>query len=104
MKEVETHQEFLSIINAEKYVIVDFFATWCGPCVRIAPVFKQLAEANPDVTFIKVDVDTNGETSQFAQIKAMPTFIAYANGKEVERITGASDTKLAELVQKVKTH
>ena len=102
MKEVKTLEEFEAEINGNKYVVVDFFATWCGPCIRIAPFFQNLADSNPDVTFIKVDVDINSETAAKVGIKAMPTFVAFANGKEFERLQGANDSKLADLVNRVK--
>merc|ERR1712023_434740 len=65
----------------DKLVVVDFTATWCGPCQRIAPVFQKLAEEMPDVVFVKVDVDENEETAGECGIQAMPTFQYYKNGE-----------------------
>merc|ERR1712230_83825 len=61
----------------DKLVVVDFTATWCGPCQRIAPVFAKLAEEMPDVVFVKVDVDENDETASACGIQSMPTFQFY---------------------------
>eukprot|EP00386_Alphamonas_edax_P004558 GDKI01014393.1.p2 GENE.GDKI01014393.1~~GDKI01014393.1.p2 ORF type:complete len:107 (+),score=39.64 GDKI01014393.1:79-399(+) len=77
-----------------KLVVVDFFATWCGPCVRIAPVVEQLSNENADVVFVKVDVDKAADVSQTYHIEAMPTFIYFKNGQEISRHTGASADKI----------
>jgi len=79
VKEIKTKQEFDEIISQSKLVVVDFTATWCGPCQRIAPVFSDLAEANPEVEFIKVDVDANEEVASACAIQSMPTFHFYKN-------------------------
>jgi thioredoxin 1 len=70
-------------------VVIDFFATWCGPCKRIAPTYEKLAEAFPNITFLKVDVDESGELVNMFNISAMPTFVFLKNGKEILRVEGA---------------
>merc|ERR1712212_1058984 len=83
-------------------VVIDFTATWCGPCKRIGPVFEKLAEEYPDIKFFKVDVDKNGEVSELEGISAMPTFKFYVGGKALDFVLqGASEDKLKEQLQKL---
>ena len=75
VQHVNTHKEFKNIIeNYNSLIAVDFTATWCGPCKKIAPVFNELNNKYNNVMFIKVDVDDNEETSEACNIRAMPTF------------------------------
>merc|ERR1712227_576174 len=85
-----------------KLVVVDFTASWCGPCQRIAPVFAKLAEEMPDVVFVKVDVDENEETASACGIQAMPTFQFYKNAAKVHEFSGASEDKIREALGKFK--
>ena len=71
---VETKAEFDAIVAGDKLVVVDFTATWCGPCQMIGPKFAAMADEFPDVQFVKVDVDENDETAAACGIEAMPTF------------------------------
>merc|ERR1711998_316770 len=82
----------------DKLVVVDFTASWCGPCQRIAPVFTKLAEEMPDVVFVKVDVDENEETAQACGIQAMPTFQFYKGGAKLHEFSGASEDKIREAI------
>jgi len=84
----------------DKLVVVDFTATWCGPCQKIGPYFAELAGEYPDVVFVKVDVDENDEVAQECGISAMPTFQAYKNGAKVAEMVGASEDKLKTFVTK----
>merc|ERR1712046_388367 len=86
----------------DKVVIVDFTATWCGPCQRIAPFFAELATKYPDCVFVKVDVDENEEVAAMCSVSAMPTFHAMKNGEKVDELVGASNEKLEALVTKNK--
>ena len=76
MKQPSTKAEFDAILAeaaaAGKAVVVDFTATWCGPCQRIAPLYAQLASEFPQAEFIKVDVDENQETAQACQVSSAP--------------------------------
>uniref|UniRef100_A0A8K9VAZ4 Thioredoxin domain-containing protein n=1 Tax=Oncorhynchus mykiss TaxID=8022 RepID=A0A8K9VAZ4_ONCMY len=67
----------------DKLVVVDFTATWCGPCQSIAPFFKGLSENYQSVVFLKVDVDDAPDVASFCDIKCMPTFHFYKNQKKV---------------------
>ncbi|KAL3869266.1 hypothetical protein ACJMK2_041970 [Sinanodonta woodiana] len=98
VKIVETLSEFNSIVkgSGNKLVVVDFTATWCGPCQRIAPLFAEMAEEMKDVIFIKVDVDQNEETASSCNINAMPTFQFYKNGQKLEEFSGADINKLKQ--------
>lgn len=80
--------------------IVDFFATWCGPCNAIAPLFEELSNKYLNVKFVKVDVDKCIETKNKYSISAMPTFIVLLNGQRVDMMKGADRTALEGLAHK----
>ena len=85
-----------------KLVVVDFTATWCGPCQMIAPLFGELSEKNPDVVFVKVDVDENQETAAACGINCMPTFQFYKNGAKTFEMQGADPNQLTAKVAALK--
>lgn len=82
----------------DKIVIVDFWATWCGPCIAIAPWFKEMSEKHEKTAvFAKVDVDENSETSEKYEISCMPTFKAFYNGELFDTVEGADKKSLEKL-------
>lgn len=85
-----TKAEFnAAMANAEnKLCVIDFTATWCGPCKAVAPKFHQLAEECKDALFFVVDVDVNGETAEECGVQSMPTFKFYKAGKDVHTVSG----------------
>ena len=98
-----TKKEFDELINRyENLVVVDFTATWCGPCQQIAPFYEEFASKNGDVVFLKVDVDENEETAEACGVQGMPTFQFYRGGEKIDEFTGASETKLIEYVEKLR--
>ncbi|KAL1932747.1 hypothetical protein VTP01DRAFT_8425 [Rhizomucor pusillus] len=94
-------EEFKQLISGDKLVVVDFYATWCGPCKLIAPKFEQLVEKYPNVIFAKVDVDEVTAVAEEVQIRAMPTFGYFKNGQKIGEVVGASivnvENKIKEL-------
>ena len=74
--------------------VVDCFAEWCGPCKMVAPKFTSWASEYPGIKFVKVDVDNSEDLAASLGIQAMPTFIFFKDGKEVERIQGANVPKI----------
>lgn len=90
-----TYQE---IINGDTPVLVDFHATWCGPCKAMAPVLKDVADAMGDkARIIKIDVDKNQALAQKLSVRGVPTFIIYQKGKILWRQSGMQSG--AELIQ-----
>ena len=81
-------------------IVVDYFATWCGPCVRIAPTFSQLAAKFKESVFLKVDVDENAEVAALENVRSMPTFKVYRYGAKTEEFSGADQHKLKALIEK----
>jgi thioredoxin 1 len=80
---------FNDIINSEKPVLVDFFATWCGPCQMLLPVLNQVKDSLQDrITIIKIDVDKNQELAQKHQVRGVPTMMLFQNGKQLWRQSG----------------
>ena len=102
VQKVATLAEFNNLIssNPGKLIVVDFTATWCGPCQFIKPIFHQLAEENTGSIFVQVDVDENSETAEEVGVSAMPTFFFYKDGNVVEQFAGANADKLKASVQK----
>eukprot|EP00978_Attheya_sp_CCMP212_P000302 scaffold578_cov50-Attheya_sp.AAC.2 len=85
----------------QKLVVIDFTATWCGPCQAMAPLFGQLAAefAPQGVVFLKVDVDDNADTAAKYQVSAMPTFLFLKGGQVVDRLMGANPDRLRSMIQ-----
>ncbi|RPD52413.1 thioredoxin-domain-containing protein [Lentinus tigrinus ALCF2SS1-7] len=81
-------------------IFVDFFATWCGPCKTIAPIYEQLASQYPNAVFLKVDVDRHQAIAQKYQIRAMPTFYTIRESGPVDSLQGADPRGLAAMVAK----
>ena len=80
LKHLDNKDEFDAIIK-EGTVLVDFFATWCGPCKMLSPVLEQVANENPDLTIVKIDVDEVGELAARFGIQSIPTLILFKNGE-----------------------
>ena len=103
VKEVKTLEEFEALLKDEtKLIVVDFTASWCGPCQMIKPHFEKMSEDYTDVVFIKVDVDENADTAEKAGISCMPTFHFYKGGAKVEEMQGANVDGLKSHVEKLK--
>lgn len=87
MVEVITDQNYEDATK-DGVVLIDFWATWCGPCKMQGPVIDELADERQDVTFTKMDVDENPDTPKSLGIMAIPTLIIKKNGEIVDRLTG----------------
>ena len=91
--------KFSEVIKSEKPVLVDFFATWCGPCKMMAPILHDLKAAVGDkVTILKIDVDKNPEVSSQFQVRGVPTLIIFKKGKVAWRQSGVVPAKELERV------
>ncbi|XP_004345172.2 thioredoxin [Capsaspora owczarzaki ATCC 30864] len=101
VQQINQDSEFAPAITGagSKLVVVDFFATWCGPCVRIAPFVDSLSTKYPNAVFLKVDVDKCKSVAQACGIRAMPTFQFFKNGAKIDDMTGADPAGLERKVQ-----
>ncbi|XP_039829061.1 thioredoxin H2-2-like [Panicum virgatum] len=86
--------------SSGKLMVIDFSASWCGPCRFIEPAFKEMASRYTDVVFVKIDVDELADVARTWKVEAMPTFVLAKGGKEVSRVVGA---KKDELERKIGT-
>lgn len=77
------------VIESDKPVLIDFFATWCGPCKMVSPVVDQIANERPDIKVCKLDVDKNLDLARTFQVMSVPTLVAIKNGKMINKIIGA---------------
>jgi thioredoxin 1 len=80
---------FDTIIKSEKPVLIDFFATWCGPCKTLAPILKQVKDnLGERITILKIDVDKNQQLASKYQVRGVPTMILFQNGVQLWRQSG----------------
>jgi len=89
---------FNDLILEDKVTVVDFHATWCGPCKVIAPTFEALSKAHPEANFLKVDVDEASDVSAECGIRAMPTFMVFRKGEKIGEVVGANPAALKAAV------
>ena len=93
-------EKFNEMINGEQLTLVDFFATWCGPCKMMHPILEQLKEKmGDDIRILKVDVDKNEALSMQYRIQSVPTLMLFKKGEMLLRQSGAMS--LNDLMQKI---
>ncbi|MDU5108198.1 MULTISPECIES: thioredoxin [unclassified Clostridium] len=76
------------VLNYEGVVLVDFWATWCGPCKMIAPVVEEVSKEVSNARFVKIDVDENENLANKYQISSIPTLMIFKNGTPVDTLVG----------------
>lgn len=100
-----TTAQFNETVNNNDLVLVDFWASWCGPCRAFAPTFKAASEKHPDVVFAKVDTEAEQELAAAAQIRSIPTLMAFKNGQMLFNQAGAlPPAALEDLIQQLKAY
>lgn len=99
VKEI-TETEFYEIIKNDKKVLIDCYATWCGPCKMLSPVIERIAEENDTCTFYKLDIDNAEEVASEFGIMSIPTLLLFEEGKLKETIIGLRSKKeIEELIK-----
>lgn len=84
-----TDATFDTVIQSDKPVLVDFYATWCGPCKMLSPIVEELAEEHSEkVTFVQLDVDANPQTTATYGVMGMPTLLLFDKGQVVKQLVG----------------
>lgn len=90
MAVIELNKEnFNEIINTEKTILIDFFATWCGPCRMVSPIVDEIAEEYPEYVVAKVDVDQNPELAAQFKVMSIPTLVVIKDKKVINQSAGA---------------
>lgn len=82
-------ENFNSVLNSDKKVLVDFYADWCGPCRMVSPIVDEISEENPDILVAKINVDNEPELAMQFGVSTIPTLIVLKDGKIVNQSVGA---------------
>ena len=88
IKKIEKEEFEKEVLKNSKTVVVDFFATWCGPCQMLMPVLEEIAKERDNFDIIEIDVDEAQELAMEYDIEAVPTMIIFKNGTAIDRIGG----------------
>ena len=89
-KYINDHQSFREeVLQSEKPVLLDFFASWCGPCRMVSPLLDEIAGERPDIKVVKVDIDLNPELAQQYRVMSVPTLMVVKDGEVVKQSRGA---------------
>ena len=91
VQQIKSYDEFKQVTGTDKIIVIDFWATWCGPCKMIGPIFEKIAET---------PVDEQSQIASEVGIRAMPTFAFFKNGEKIETVVGADPSKLQAAISK----
>lgn len=91
--------DFNDIITSNKLVVVDFFATWCGPCRALSPYIDELATNHHNILFAKANIDETSAMANELDVKSLPCVIIFENGKEINRVVGFNKAKLQAIIE-----
>lgn len=89
-------KKFNAALSSGEPFLVDFFATWCGPCRQMAPIFEEFAVRHDDIHVAKVDIDAEPTLAEQCGVRSVPTFILFRDGKEISRALGAMPLRKLE--------
>ena len=81
-------QKFQELIQSERPVLIDFFATWCGPCQMLSPILEDISNSRSEFDIVKVDIDEELDLTRAYRIESVPTMIVFKDGKAVDKIVG----------------
>ena len=96
--ESDTFEE--EVLNTTQTVVIDFYATWCGPCKMYTPIVEEFAQENQDIKVVKIDIDENQDIAFEYNVRSIPTTIIIKEGKEVDRAVGMiSKEVLSQMVK-----
>jgi len=99
-----TKEQVRELLNSvkDKVLVVDYFADWCGPCLKFASSFSKLAgEFSETAVFVKVNVDQVPEAAEAQEVQSLPTFVLFVNGQRQADCVGASYEKLRSVIEEV---
>ena len=88
LKKVNKENFESEVLKLDKVILVDFYATWCGPCQMLGPILEEIAGEKQDFDIAKINIDENQELAIENEIEVVPTMIIYKNGQVVERVEG----------------
>lgn len=91
-----TDQTAREAIESGKPVVIDFWATWCGPCIKLGPAIEELAEKYPDVVIGKLNIDENDEIANENRVRNIPTVLFFRDGEMKERSVGLVSLEVLE--------
>ncbi|KAG8667174.1 thioredoxin trx1 [Fusarium poae] len=104
VQDIKTTKEFKDLVSTtDKAVLVDCFATWCGPCKAISPILSKLSEQpalSDNIDFVKFDVDQLPDLTAELGVRAMPTFFVFKGGNKVDELVGANPQALQSMLAK----
>ena len=91
--------DFNNIITSNKLVVVDFFATWCGPCCALSPYIDELSTNNHHILFATANIEETPIIANELDVKSLPCVVIFENGKEINRVVGFNKPKLQAIIE-----